>query len=268
MKVDCPQMLVVLLAAIGCAGHGAGPDASAGPGDASPTTDGPGNMPSVGAHAINFYHQNDSTAASISTPVMATHAGSTIVVSVGRGVYDTFLLPDALPTDTKGNAPYRELGDANKYTRWTSSGTALYASESARGGANQVITTKTTAGDEVTLAAVEVVDGTHVEDFTWNEVVQPDPIPTPPVTLTSGSVKTTGPATLIAFWWGDGYPDTTPQTATPNNDFIPIEANVQELHAFVQCAVAVRSVTKAGTYDVTWTATPAQGAQMWLIAVQ
>ena len=37
--------------------------------------------------------------------------------------------------------------------------------------------------------------------------------------------------------------------------------------SLVQCAVAVKHVEKAGTYDVNWTATPIQGAQMWLVAV-
>jgi hypothetical protein len=36
----------------------------------------------------------------------------------------------------------------------------------------------------------------------------------------------------------------------------------------VQCAVAAKNVTAAGTYNVTWTSTPVQGAQLWLIAVQ
>jgi hypothetical protein len=36
----------------------------------------------------------------------------------------------------------------------------------------------------------------------------------------------------------------------------------------IQCAVAVKAVTAAGTYNVTWTATPVQGAQMWIVAVQ
>ena len=30
----------------------------------------------------------------------------------------------------------------------------------------------------------------------------------------------------------------------------------------------VRTLTAAGTYDVTWQATPAQGAQLWLVAVE
>jgi hypothetical protein len=32
--------------------------------------------------------------------------------------------------------------------------------------------------------------------------------------------------------------------------------------------VAVRQVSAAGTYNVTWTSTPIQGAQLWLAAVQ
>ena len=36
----------------------------------------------------------------------------------------------------------------------------------------------------------------------------------------------------------------------------------------VQCAVAVRQVSAAGTYNVTWTSTPTQGAQLWIVAVQ
>jgi hypothetical protein len=32
--------------------------------------------------------------------------------------------------------------------------------------------------------------------------------------------------------------------------------------------VAAKNVSAAGTYDVTWTSDPEQGAQLWLIAVQ
>ena len=36
----------------------------------------------------------------------------------------------------------------------------------------------------------------------------------------------------------------------------------------VQVAVAVKQVAAAGTYDVTWSATPNQGAITWLVALQ
>jgi len=38
--------------------------------------------------------------------------------------------------------------------------------------------------------------------------------------------------------------------------------------ALVQCAVAKKTVSAAGTYNVTWTSTLIQGAQLWLAAVQ
>ena len=53
----------------------------------------------------------------------------------------------------------------------------------------------------------------------------------------------------------------------PNNDFVVIDSILDPLMV-VQCAVATKDVSAAGTYDVTWAATPAQGAQMWLVAVQ
>jgi hypothetical protein len=97
-------------------------------------------------------------------------------------------------------------------------------------------------------------------------VVQPVP-PATPVLVTSASVTTTGPATLVAFWWGDAPAQDDPQTAVPDNGFTPVDA-VLEPHNLVQCVVAVKNVTAAGTYNVTWTSTPVQGAQLWLIAVQ
>jgi hypothetical protein len=188
---------------------------------------------------------------------MAVRAsGSTIVVSVGRGNKNQF----ALPSDNRGNGSYPQLGETHIYNRWINSGTAVYARTSVTGGSDLQVTTSTDMQDEITLAAVEVVNGTEIRDAQWSEVLQPP--------LTSRSVTTTGPATLIAFWWGDGFPDTTPQSAVPNNGFTLIDTNAQELHSFVQCAVAVKTVTAAGTYNVTWTAMPVQGAQLWIVAVQ
>ena len=59
---------------------------------------------------------------------------------------------------------------------------------------------------------------------------------------------------------------------------MPVEENKDVVRRFikevlsagelVQCAVAVKNVSTAGTYDVTWRATPKQGAQLWLVAVE
>ena len=266
MGPELVRILACVALAAGCGSQSVKPDAPNGiPNDGAPT-DVPGHtpgMPGLGAHSLSFYPLNSSNASSISTPAMTTQpSGSTIVVSVGRGDNTLF----ALPTDNKGNAPYRQQGTMHPYDPlYLESGTALYAFTSAKGGSDFKVSTTTgvnskSQNDEITLAAVEVIEGTRIQQFEWNELSNPP--------LTSNSVTTTGPATLIAFWWGDGFPDTAPQTATPDNGFTLVDTNAQELHSFVQCAVAVKNVTGAGTYNVTWTATPEQGAQMWLIAVQ
>ena len=84
--------------------------------------------------------------------------------------------------------------------------------------------------------------------------------------ITSQSIVTTGPATLIAFWWGDAD-GSMAHTAVPNNGFAVIDSFL-DAGNLVQCAVAVTRVEAAGTYSVTWTSVPAQGAQLWIVAVQ
>jgi hypothetical protein len=215
-----------------------------------------GGAPRLGAHALAYFGMNGSNNSSISTPAIATQpSSSTMVVSVGRGLISAF----APPTDNKGNGPYAQLGATHAYSLWRDSGTALYALPKAAGGNGHVITASTPPGDEITLAAVEVVSGSKIQDSQWNEVLAGNP-------LTSRTVTTTGPAVLVAFWWGDAGVDED-KTANPDNGF-EITDSILRSGALVQCAVATRTVSTAGTYDVTWTATPRQGAQLWLVAVQ
>lgn len=240
---------VIAGAACGCGGDQSmlGPDSG---GDGGGSSQPP---PGVGAHAITFQRYNGG-GTMVATPAMTTAAGSMLVSSVGRGSIFAF----ELPTDNKGNT-FQQLGTTHPYTRYDTSGTAVYAAPNAQGGAGHVIRSSTPANDEITLAVVEV-KGTRVQDFSWREVLREN------LPLTSNKVTTTGPATLVAFWWGDHDPREE-KTATPNNGFVVIDS-VLASGELVQSAVAVKEVTAAGSYDVTWTATPVQGAQLWLIAVQ
>lgn len=194
--------------------------------------------------------------APLSTLAMATQAsGSTLLACVGRGVVRNH----SAPSDNRGNA-YTQVDTAHTYSLWQSSGTALYICHKATGGAGHVLTVaKPTPTDETTLSVVEIVNGGVLHDYAWREVLQGSP-------LTSPSVTTTGPALLVAWWWGDA-PSQNVKTATPDSGFTRIDA-VLEQGALVQCAVAVRQVSQAGTYQVTWTATPAQGAQLWIAAIR
>lgn len=180
--------------------------------------------------------------------------GSTVLACVGRGV-----LSAIAPTDNAGNS-FVQLDVAHTYTFWPSSGTVLYACAQARGLVGHTVTVaKPTATDETTLSVVEITGGGFVRDVQWREVLSGQP-------LTSASVTTTGPALLVAWWWGDAGVGPE-QTAVPNNGFTVIDS-VLESGPLVQCAVAVRQVGVAGTYNVTWTPTPQQGAQLWVVAVE
>ncbi len=251
------RFVALLLSLVGCGACGRNSKTS--PDDAfTAGSDAVVNMPGapgLGAHGLGFFRYQASSPTTISSPALSTRAtGSTMIVSIGRGNFSAF----ALPTDTQGNAPYQRLDTEHTYTRYSSSGTAVYAFPNLVGGSGHQVRANTPSDDEITLAAVEVVNAGTVHQVVWNEALA--------APLTSRSVTTTGPATLVAFWWGDANEDMN-KTATPDNGFVVIDSILQS-GALVQCAVAVKNVSVAGTYDVTWTATPAQGAQLWLIAVQ
>ncbi|MEP6859768.1 MAG: hypothetical protein ABJE66_04055 [Deltaproteobacteria bacterium] len=211
-------------------------------------------QPGVGGHGLAYYGLETNFVTSISTPAFTTQAsGSTLIVSVGRGKVSA----TAKPTDNKSNT-YQQLGATQTYTRYPTSGTATYAVPGATGGDRTVVSVSNASQDEITIAAVEVTGATKIQDQQWIEQLA--------APLQSKSVTTTGPATLVAFWWGDA-PEPMVKTATPNNGFTVIDS-ILDSGALVQCSVAVKNVADAGVYDVTWVATPAQGAQLWLIAVQ
>jgi hypothetical protein len=178
-----------------------------------------------------------------------------LLACVGRGNVSAH----SAPADNKGNT-FIQIGTAKVYSQYPSSGTALYAAAAVNGGSNHVVAaSKLSQYDETTLSVVEVRNGNFVQDVRWNEVLAGNP-------LTSASVTTTGPALLVAWWWGDA-PEPYDKTAVPNNGFNVIHSVLYQ-GALVQCAVAVRQVNAAGTYNVTWAATPVQGAQLWIAAIQ
>jgi hypothetical protein len=210
--------------------------------------------PALGAHALAFNVDGVSSPSLSTSPIDTRATGSTLLACVGRG-----LLAASTPTDNAGNT-FVPLGVPHTYTLWPSSGTALYGCVQAQGREGHVVSAdKPKITDETTLSVVEITSGGVVRDVQWREVLSGQP-------LTSASVTTTGPALLVAWWWGDAGVDLD-KTAVPDNGFTVIDS-VLAAGALVQCAVAVRQVAAAGTYNVTWTSTPLQGAQLWLAAVQ
>ncbi len=214
----------------------------------------PGTAPALGAHALSFNRDEVSTPALVASGLSTRASGSTLLACVGRGLFAT-----VAPTDSAGNA-FVQLGVSHTYALWPNSGTALFACEKAQGMAGHVVSVvKPIITDETTMSVVEVTGGGLVREVQWREVLSGQP-------LTSASVTTTGTAMLVAWWWGDaGVEDD--KTAVADNGFTVIDS-VLASGSLVQCAVAVRQVGEAGSYNVTWTATPPQGAQLWLVAVQ
>lgn len=210
--------------------------------------------PALGAHTLAFNRDGASSPSLSISPIATRATGSTLLVCVGRG-----LLAASVPTDNAGNT-FAPLGVPHTYTLWPSSGTGLYGCVQARGRGGHVVTAeKPKVTDETTLSVVEITGGGVVRDVQWREVLSGRP-------LTSARITTTGPALLVAWWWGDAGVDLD-KTAVPDNGFTVIDS-VLASGALVQCAVAVRQVGAAGTYNLTWTSTPRQGAQLWLAAVQ
>jgi Bacterial Ig-like domain (group 2) len=221
----------------------------------APITGSPGD-PTLGAHGLVFHISNGSVGPTLSTPAMTTQSGSTMLAFVGKG--SVFLLSP--PTDNKGNTPYVQVGSIHEYTRWPGEGTTVYAYNSIVGGANHIVSIDdSNRFDEVTFATVEVRNGGVIQDLQWREVLNS-------AAQTSASVTTTGPATLVAVWYGDDS-SSTPSRPVPNNGFTVIEG-VGNAVETVQMFVATRNVSAAGTYNVTWNTTPLQGAQLYLVAVQ
>jgi hypothetical protein len=181
-------------------------------------------------------------------------SGSTILVGVGRGNS----LAHATPTDNRGNI-YKQVGTSHNYTNWPSSGTALYAAQgTSGGGSGHQVTVSTAAYDETTVGVVEVQNGGSIEDYRWNEDL------TNPTT--SLSVTTTGPAVLVAFWFGDGGLGSV-HTAAPSAGFSIVEELTLDA-PLVQLTVATRFVPVPGTYSVEWSSTSGEGAQLYLVAVR
>jgi len=167
---------------------------------------------------------------------------------------------NAAPADNLGNT-WRAFGAPMVYRGYEGRfDVRAYLARDARGGPDhrvQVAKPGRPEG-ELTLAVVEVRDGSRMVDAA--RVYAPSG-----TQLESGVVTTDGPALLVAFWWGDGRE--LDNGASPGNGFKLVEQFTRlPPNSAVQCAVAVRTVDRAGRYSVTWHTRPAQGAPLWLFA--
>jgi hypothetical protein len=213
---------------------------------------------SLGAHTLQTQSEGLGTNPVITEPITTQPHGSSLIVF--NGGYSSNALD---PIDSYGNH-WKQLGNdvpfGNGYgDRFN---VKAYVALAAKGGPGHTVTfiKNGNAQGEISVPFVEIKDAGVLKDVSQTYA------PTGTV-MTSGSVTTTGPATLIAVWWGDG--GIKRMSAVPNNGFEIIDSFLKlPDNSGVQCAVAYKQVATAGKYNVSWTGAPAQGAILWLLAFQ
>lgn len=234
-------------------------DAGAAPNDAVTTSFSHGAVSQIYGHGQNPAQITRDTASS----------GSTFLLMMGGGETSDILRG---PTDNKGNT-YTQVSTEHDYIDWPGSGTAIWAKVNATGGLSTTWSQYVTLFNEITVFEIEVLNAGAAPQISTAFNQQGNEGAYSPkkgtITLTSNSVTTTGPATLIALWWGAGPTSYGDHIATPNNGFTNLEDwSKDNLNGYVQGYMAYKTVDEAGTYNVTWTYQPIQGAELWLIAVQ
>jgi hypothetical protein len=211
----------------------------------------------LGAHTLLGQEDGRATSPALTSPVTTATRGS-YLLSFSAG----YASNSNGPTDNKGNvwmplgAPVVYLGYGGVFD------VKAYIVPNAVGGAGHQlsIVKNGTAQGELTLPFIEIRNAAVLQDVAQNYA------PAGSV-LASGTVTTTGPAVLVAVWWGDG--GGLVHSALPDNGFTLVENFVTlPPGSAVQCAVAVRTVDVAGSYAVHWATTPVQGAPLWLFAFQ
>lgn len=233
-------------------------------GDASLMT---GTALSLGAHTFDF--QKFGFANRSANLVLNTQASGSVVIISSGGKSS-----DITQTWTNSLGSVTKVSTVVDYPDFAGYGTQI--GKAAGGGTGQTFHIPVSTDDENTSFATEVIVTGTPRVTAVNANVSNS---SGGSTVTSANITVDGPAFLIADWWGSSpvvppfsspSPGVgTPYTAVPNNGFTVIDSYlVNNEFGEVQAARAVKMVPAAGTYNVTWTHSPNQGAQTWIIAVQ
>lgn len=233
--------------------------------------------PALGQHTLLAQADGLGTAKATTAPLVTQASGSSLVVLVGGYTNNS-----APPTDSYANR-WQALGPPVVYSGFEGRFNArAYVALDANGGPGHTVSfiKAATPKGEITAPFIEIAHAGALQAVAQS-YVEPGIVSRTgdklahlwgtkgggAVVVTSDSVNTTGPATLLAVWWGDSR--ALSMTAVPGDGFKLIEQYLDlPPQSGVQCAVAVKRVTAAGTYNVRWTASPVQGAILWLFAFQ
>lgn len=217
----------------------------------------PHPSPSLGAHV--FLGQGEGLGVSPATTApVDTQASGSVFIAFNAG----YASNEATPRDTYGNR-WKALDRAQTYANYGDRFTVQgYVATEGKGGTAHTVSIdkRGEPRGELSLPFVEVRHATRVAAVARSYANGARQV-------SSDAVTVDGPATLLAFWWGDG--GVKRMSAIPGDGFQLIDAFVElPDESGVQGAVAWRQVETAGTYRVHWTVAPMQGAALWLIAIQ
>lgn len=211
----------------------------------------------LGSHVLLWHEDGNGPGVAVTPPINTLASGSSLIAfSAG------YASNNSLPADNKGNA-WSPLGTPVVYRGYNGQfDVKAYAVFGAQGGNGHTVSIAKNGNPsgEITVPFVEIRQSRSL-----HSIVQS--YPTAARVVHSGNVTTSGAATLLAFWWGDA--SGLHHSAIPDNGFSIIENFVNlPPNSAVQCVVAVRQVNSAGTYNVSWTQSPSEGAVLWLMAFQ
>ncbi|WP_243041001.1 hypothetical protein [Dyella sedimenti] len=214
-------------------------------------------MPTLGAHALLTHSEGMGVTPAISPRLDTQASGSSFLVLSGG-----YARNDEPPTDSYANR-WKRVGERVAYRGYDGAfEVAAYVALDGKGGAAHSVRIDKPGypQGEISMPLVEIRHAGVLKDMAQN-------YPQPSLVLTSGEVTTTGPALLVAVWWGDA--GVKHMSARPGDGFTVIDDYLQlPDNSGVQCAVAYRQVAAAGTYRVSWVGSPIQGAILWLFAFQ
>lgn len=212
--------------------------------------------PALGAHV--FVGQPEGLGVNPAvTPGIGTQEDGSVFIVFNAG----YASNDARPVDNYKNT-WKPLGKAVTYEGYESFDVKAYYAIGGKGGPDHRVSIDKpgNAKGELSLPFVEVMHATGVP-----KVVQT--YASPSSEMRSGSITVDGPATLLAFWWGDG--GVKRMTVTPGDGFQTIDEFTRlPDESGVQGVVAWRQVDRAGTYSVSWKVDPSQGASLWIVAIR
>ncbi|WP_458071074.1 hypothetical protein [Rhodanobacter sp. BL-MT-08] len=239
----------------------------------------PARAVKLGAHTLLTQADGLGTGVATSAALTTQASGSSLLVLVGGYTNNR-----SAPTDSYANA-WKPTGPAVAYRGFERRFNArAYVALDAKGGTRHTVSfvKDGTPAGEITAPFVEIRHAGTLQAVAQSypapgiaaraarrlaRIWHVDGVGNSHSTVTSDPVNTIGPATLVAVWWGDSR--ALNMTVVPGDGFRVIERYLAlPRESGVQCAVAVKQVAAAGRYDVTWTASPAQGAILWLFAFQ